>query len=217
MNVYRINKIIQRQLCPDTIRKIDLSVTQCEKSKSVQKKKNDWRTSLCDEGFAPDKVDKYINNPKNIERFISPGAKGNVRGHTFNKIVKENLTMNKVLSTNRFEVSFEKHHPLGLKNSERPDWCIYDKRTKKLMIGMNQLDIWGGGQQINRGKKYIFNNDNDVNKKVVCVVCNDVCLKTDKNELYKLFENGFKNKTLCYILGLDEIIEEFFGIDLTPL
>ena len=25
---------------------------------------------------------------------------------------------------------------------------------------MNQLDLWGGGQQINRGSKYLINNKN---------------------------------------------------------
>jgi hypothetical protein len=35
--------------------------------------------------------------------------------------------------------------------TEIPDWYILEKSTGKVIIGMNQLDLWSGGQQINRG------------------------------------------------------------------
>ena len=31
---------------------------------------------------------------------------------------------------------------------------------------MNQLDLWSGGQQINRGFKYLIDNKNNTEKKI---------------------------------------------------
>ena len=78
---------------------------------------------------------------------------------------------------------------------------------------MNQLDLWGGGQQLNRGSKYIENNKhNNENSKLLCVVCNEIQFTSTKNKAYKLFETGFTNDTLCYINNLKKIIISFFTI-----
>ena len=46
---------------------------------------------------------------------------------------------------------------------------------------MNQLDLWDGGQQLNRGSKYIENNKyNNENSKLLCVVCNEIQIKSKK-------------------------------------
>ena len=77
---------------------------------------------------------------------------------------------------------------------------------------MNQLDLWGGGQQLNRGSKYIENNKhNNENSKLLCVVCNEIQFKSKKNKAYKLFEMGFKNNTLCYLNNLKNIITAYFS------
>lgn len=55
---------------------------------------------------------------------------------------------------------------------------------------MIKLDLWGGGQQLNRGSKYLINNNiNSENSKLLCVVCN-------KNKALKLFEIGFTNNNI---------------------
>ena len=42
---------------------------------------------------------------------------------------------------------------------------------------MNQLSLWGGGQQSNRGTKYLVNNKLNTEKsKLLCVVCNEIKL-----------------------------------------
>jgi hypothetical protein len=71
--------------------------------------------------------------------------------------------------------------------SEIPDWYILEKISKKIIIGMNQLDLWNGGQQLNRGFKYIENNGNNKNK-LLCIVCNKIKFTSDKNKSYKLFK-----------------------------
>lgn len=64
---------------------------------------------------------------------------------------------------------------------------------------MNQLDLWRGGAQINRGYKYIVNNKyNSRDIKMICVICNDVDIKS-KNKIYEIFNIGFRDKTLTYI------------------
>lgn len=115
------------------------------------------------------------------------------------------------LDKERYKIRFEKkcrHY----KTSEIPDWYILDKITKKVIIGMNQLDLWYGGHQINRGYKYIIDNKlKDENKKLLCVVCNEIQLKGN-NKIYRMFDKGFKDNTLCYLGNLENIINSFFNI-----
>ena len=112
----------------------------------------------------------------------------------------------------RFNVGFEKHFD-GDYTSEIPDWYIFDKLTGKHIIGMNQLDLWSGGHQLNRGFKYIVENiHNNDNSKLLCVICNYIQFSTNKNKAYKLFDIGFKNDTICYLNNLEHIIKSFFSI-----
>jgi len=78
---------------------------------------------------------------------------------------------------------------------------------------MNQLDLWNGGHQINRGFKYIENNKHNTdNSKLLCVICNDIYFKTNKNKIYKLFKIGFENNTLTYLNNLGNIINSYFNL-----
>lgn len=86
-----------------------------------------------------------------------------------------------------------------------------EKSTDKILIGMNQLDLWNGGQQLNRFSKYIENNKhNNEKSKLLCIVCNEIQFKSKNNKCYKLFEMGFKNNTLCYLNNLRNIITLYF-------
>jgi hypothetical protein len=72
-------------------------------------------------------------------------------------------------------------------------WYILEKKTGKIIIGMNQLDLVSGGQQVNRGYKYLIENKYNTEKsKLVCVICNYIQFKSH-NKKTKLFEIGFKN------------------------
>lgn len=83
---------------------------------------------------------------------IPAGTKGVVRGNKFNNIVKEYII--KIgLDNEKFDICFEKKHDNFI-TTEILDWYIYEKTTNRIIIGMNQLDLWGGGQQLNRGSKY---------------------------------------------------------------
>ena len=140
---------------------------------------------------------------------IPAGTKGIIRGNKFNNIVK-NIINNLKLDNNRFEIIFEKQCSKYI-ISEIPDWYILEKLTDKIIIGMNQLDLWNGGQQTNRGSKYLIDNKNNTEKsKLLCVVCNKINFVSNKNKAYKLFEIGYLNNTLCYVKNIKNIINNFF-------
>ena len=76
---------------------------------------------------------------------------------------------------------------------------------------MNQLDLWKGGQQINRAGSYILNNKYDnINIKLLCVICNKTKLNKENTKLHKIFSKGLKDKTICYLNDLQNIIFNFF-------
>lgn len=159
---------------------------------------------------------KYINEEiiqKIIQDYllelIPAGTKGVIRGNKFNNIIKQ-FIINLSLDINRFEICFEKKCESHY-TTEIPDWYILEKSTNKIIIGMNQLDLWNGGQQLNRGFKYIENNKHNNNSKLLCVICNEIQFKSKKNKAYKLFEIGYKNNTLCYLNNLENIIISYFN------
>ena len=77
---------------------------------------------------------------------------------------------------------------------------------------MNQIDLWSGGQQSNRGDKYIASSINTENIKLLAIVCNNPNITTNKTKKFKLFKKGFETNTLCYINNLHNIIKIFFCI-----
>lgn len=205
-----INTRIKQEICYKTIEELTDEKLLCEykECNSVKKAINELSNIL----------DKYINEEtkqKIIQEYllqlIPAGTKGVIRGNKFNSIIKE-FIISLSLNPEEFDVCFETKCETHL-TTEIPDWYILQKPTNKIIIGMNQLDLWGGGQQINRGSKYIENNKhNNENSKLLCVVCNRIQFKSKKNKAYKLFETGFKNNTLCYLNNLQNIINQYFNL-----
>jgi hypothetical protein len=210
INIDYINNRISNELCDDTIDKLkDCNcMDDYKKCKSVKNKINILDAILEKQNINPNKKEVIINDY--LLELIPAGTKGVIRGNKFNSIVKktiENMNLNK----KKFVICFEKHCSI-VATSEKPDWFILEKNTNKVLIGMNQLDLWSGGQQLNRGSKYLINNNvNTKNSKLLCVVCNKINLKSEKNKIYKLFKIGFSNDTLCYIKNLQCIINEYFN------
>ena len=113
------------------------------------------------------------------------------------------------------KIIFEKKHP-DYDMDEIPDWYVYHETKKIIIIGVNQIDLWSGGSQLNRGYKYIFNEKlNSDKSKLLCVVCNDVDVTSKKTKLFKLLSHGFEHNRLCYISNLFLIIDNFFDIKTT--
>ena len=204
-----INTRIKHEICHETIKELTDSnlmseYNNCNSVKNEIKKLSDI-------------LDKYINEndvkQKIIQDYllqlIPAGTKGVIRGNKFNTIVKQHIGK-LLLDADQFDVCFEKKCEICL-TDEIPDWYILKKSTNQIIIGMNQLDLWKGGHQMNRGSKYIENNKhNTETSKLLCVVCNEIQFKSKKNKVYKLFETGFANNTLSYLNNLHTIINLYF-------
>ena len=234
LSMEEINTRIEQEFCYNTLEELDDTkllplYKECESVKNKIKiqrdmlEKNDRETfeilktfeiipHNCTyesfEALVKEKREKTIE--ENLPMLIPPGTKGAVRGNMLNSIIKQKIT-NFKLDTDRFEICFEKNCE-GHFTTEKPDWYILEKSSNKIIIGMNQVDLWGGGQQYNRGSKYIENNKhNTMNSKLLCVVCNYIQFKSEKNKAYKTLKIGFENNTLCYLNNLENIITSYFN------
>lgn len=208
-----LNERIEKEVCQTTINSLkdEMLIETYKETPSVQKNITKLRSVLAKQHISEQQQDEIINDY--VLELVPPGTKGVIRGNKFNKIIEEYLVSAFQGKEERFDVKFESVHP-SFPTTEIPDWYIYDKSTKKIIIGMNQLDLWGGGQQLNRGSKYLIKNKhNTENSKLVCVVCNFAHLRSHKNKVYTLFDVGFENNTLCYLKGLMPIISEYFKIE----
>ena len=203
-----INTRIKQEVCYETLEELTDAKLICEYNykdcNSVKiKKLSDVLGKYIDEETKHKIIQEYLL------QLIPAGTKGVIRGNKFNNIVKQFITKLS-LDTDRFEICFEKKCE-GHLTTDIPDWYILEKSTNKIIIGMNQLDLTSGGHQLNRGYKYLIDNKhNNENSKLLCVVCNEIQFKSQKNKAYKLFEIGFHNNTLCYLKNLQNIINSFF-------
>jgi hypothetical protein len=145
-----------------------------------------------------------------VRHIIPPGTKGVIRGNKFNRIVKQRIC-DMGLNPQRYDVKFETRCP-SVTTSEKPDWYILDKITSRSIIGMNQMDLWNGGQQLNRGSKYIMETINTENNKLLCVVCYEKQFITSKTKAFRLFVRGFSDETMCYLTNLPSIILRYFNL-----
>ena len=147
------------------------------------------------------------------KNFIPPGTKGVVRGNLFNKEI--GFLLKTIISTNKnlrceFEKDIEDH-----KLSEKPDWYIIDTKTKKILIGFNQLDLWSGGHQTNRASKYVKNDDfhekyKKYNIKIISIICTKIKISSRKNKVFTLFKEGIEKQRLFYPKQLCNFINKYF-------
>lgn len=214
LSIDEINDRIKKEICYETLNDLSDAKLMCE-YKNCNSVKNEIKK-------LGDILDKYVNEElkqKIIQEYflelIPAGTKGVIRGNKFNLIVKQTILklfkdQHDKLEPQAFEICFEKKCE-GYPTDEIPDWYILEKTKNKVIIGMNQLDLWGGGQQLNRGSKYIVNTKYNENCKLLCVVCNEIQIKS-KTKIYKIFKIGFENNTLCYLKNLHHIIRLFYNI-----
>jgi hypothetical protein len=203
-----INKRIQTEFCNDTyIGLSDVSLmNEYRACKSVQneiQKLTNVLSNRVETSVIPLIINDYI------PELIPAGTKAVIRGNKFNKMVQTHIeSMN--LNPDIYEIKFERKCDI-YPTSEIPDWYIMDKMKKRILIGMNQLDLISGGQQINRGYKYLMDNPhNTSNSKLLCVICNPVHFTSDTNKAFRLFDIGYRNNTLCYLKNLHNIIRTYF-------
>lgn len=197
-----LNRRIDEEICRKTIAELsDQSLMDEYKNCPSVKRRISVISDILDKQNLEESVKQKILE-EYIPELIPPGTKGVVRGNRFNQIVK-----GYILSLNlgdEYDIQFEKTLE---ESGERPDWYI--KKGGKTLIGMNQIDIWGGGQQLNRGDKYI--NRECENTLLVSVICGEKKFKTTDTRAYDLVSRGFNTGRLCYLNGLKRIITEYFA------
>ena len=212
LNLIDINTRIENEFCEATINKLtdERLMPRYKESNSVKKIIDKFNSILKKNEINEEKRNKIID--EFLPDIIPAGTKGAIRGNQFNKIV-ENFIVNLQLDKDKFDIDFEKKCD-GHNTNEKPDWFIKEKLSKKTIIGMNQIDLWTGGAQNNRGSKYLINNINNNEKcKLLCVVCNKTQFKTSRSKSFNFFKVGFENNTLCYLNNLQNIIYSFFNLN----
>lgn len=204
-----INNKIEAQINKDIIDELSNKnlLSDYLKCKSVNNSIDKLTNILKEVKIDENKIIEIKN--KYILELIPAGTKGVIRGNKFNQIIKTHIN-NLNLDETIYEIKFETKC-MNVDTSEIPDWYIMNKKNKKIILGMNQLDLWKGGQQYNRGSKYLIDSKlNNENIKLLCVICNEIKFKTSNNKAFNFFEIGFKNDTLCYINNLENIIKKYF-------
>lgn len=210
LSIEDINARIKKEVCYETLEELTDTklMPEYKECKSVINQINILSDILGKYMIIEEIKQKIIQ--EYLLQLIPAGTKGVIRGNKFNDIVKQYITK-LALDTERFEICFEKKCE-GHFTTEIPDWYILEKSTNKIIIGMNQLDLTSGGHQLNRGYKYLIDNKhNNENSRLLCVICNEIQFKSNKNKAYKLFETGFINNTLCYLNNLQNIITSYFN------
>jgi len=149
-----INNRINNEICYDTINKLKDSYLlneyiECKSVKNKIKK----LIEILEKHKIELRTKNLIINDYLLE-LIPVGTKGVIRGNKFNSIVKDTIK-NLNLDNERFEICFEKKCELNI-TTEIPDWYILEKLTGKVIIGMNQLDLFSGGCNSYSYILYIF-------------------------------------------------------------
>jgi hypothetical protein len=207
MDISYINSRINFEICKDTIYKLsdNILLPLFLKTKSVNNKIQHLKIILTNNNLNDNIISNIINDY--ILDIIPPSVKGKIRGHEFNKIVKEKILLFN-LNNKLFDIKFNTKTPFKTIN-ETPDVYILEKNTNKIILIMNSLDIWNGGHQKIIADKYL--NDNNEHYIIINVICNEIQFKT-KNKIFKLFEIGFFNNRLCYLKNLKNLINLYFSI-----
>lgn len=211
LSMAQINSRIQQEICRETLAALsdEQLLSEYKECTSVKNEITKLEDILGKRGVDSETRKGIINDY--TLNLIPPGTKGVIRGNKFNKIV-EKFIKKLGLCVERFDVCFEKTCDDHF-TTEIPDWYIFEKKTNQIIIGMNQLDLWSGGHQLNRGSKYLIDNKhNNSNSKLLCVVCKEIQFSSKKNKSYQLFDTGFDNDTLCYLNNLKNIIYTYFNI-----
>ena len=148
---------------------------------------------------------------KELSVFMVPvGRIASTRGYMFNKLV-ESIIKKELGKHSHIDILIEFKHPLL---HERLDWMIKNTKTKKVLLGFNQIDLWSGGHQVNRGSKYIL--DENIHKtlskrriKLVNVVLDAPKRLTKGSKVYDIVNKGVTRNRLVNLTLLKALLAEF--------
>ena len=143
---------------------------------------------------------------------VKAGTKGSIRGNVFNHVVKEEIESINSKRARKLIIKFEKKHEVHV-TDEIPDFTVEDPITHKVLIGMNQIDMWGGGQQVNRLTKYMTISMSDNNMHLVSCVARKFKINDNtktNSKVYQAINKGFSEGYIIYRSQLESLINSFF-------
>lgn len=159
---------------------------------------------LAEEGLTSRK--REVLSRRLVCMLVPAGTKGAVRGRLFNKMVEGEVS--RALGRRRgVSFSVEKAHPLF---QEIPDWVLH--KNNKTLVGFNQVSLFGGGHQVNRGGKYVM--DDTLHRRLARRGVRMVCIVKDfpsrgKGKGWEITCAGVAKKRLYPLGGIKELVEEF--------
>jgi len=144
--------------------------------------------------------------------FITPvGAKSNAHGHAFNKIVCQEIQ--KICAKKKYlNFTAEYKHKMF---HERLDWIITNKKTNNTICGYNQIDLWSGGHQLNRGSKYVLDDHLHTRLKrrgltLVNIVLDGPQRLNKNTKVFKIISHGVKKNRLFTLSSFKEFLNKMF-------
>jgi len=178
------------------------------------KRKNVLENVLKDKNIDPDIIESILNDGNIIKTFLQVSQSSAVRrGIELNIIVEEICkdSISNYCKKENINVKLDfllKREYCYNGISEKLDFYIEHLPTGKKLLFLNQIDFWFGGQQSNRGQRYIHEDKyNEICKnngdKCIYVVAKPYdhnCSKmtNNKTKKYNLFKTGIDNNTLYY-------------------
>ena len=106
----------------------------------------------------------------------------------------------------KFKIAVQKKH-LVYNTDEIPNQYIENKENDKVVIGMNQIDLWSGGHQTNRGLKYVNFSFDNVKCKFLSIICAKTNVSNTNTKKFKILSMGFEKKNLCYPKEMCNVIK----------
>ena len=190
------------ELCDDVL------ISVYAKSKSVKSKVERLKTILVKSGLSHLKSTQVCKEIL-LDFLVPAGTKSKVRGDKFNNIVASKISCHiKNLKLKR--CVFERESAHGMFH-EIPDWIL--KRGSRILVGFNQISLYGGGHQLNRASKYIL--DDVMHQKLARQGIKMVCIVKDvpvtaKGKSHSILIKGIKAKRIYCVGGLKKLIKEYF-------
>ena len=179
----------------------DELMQQLMQSRSVLNKVQQFNEILRVHNVDPSKITTIVRDL--IAVSIPAGTKGCIRGNMFNKIIFDKI-QKQYGNPKLYEIGRETR-PNDIMTDEIPDWWVRNLTTNRIVVGFNQIDLWNGGAQINRGAKYLRMEIEGARH--LCVVNDRVILGKPTSKKYAMLRRGMLSGIICFPKQLTQSIE----------
>lgn len=186
----------------------DMLIADYCKSASVCKRMCAIKCALLSAGLSASK--SHSVSKKLLPWIVPAGTKSKIRGDRFNEIVAREVRR----WAKRIPGCVFKREHKHRCFDEIPDWIV--ERDGKTLAGFNQISLFGGGHQVNRGNKYVLDDAfhdrlSPENVRMICVV-KDVPRASGgrSSKAVKILERGLEKRRIYGVAGVRRLLDEYF-------